>query len=102
MEDSVRIFPRETGLYRSHELFNSTLFPLRISSYLFGKSVRKYARFLKGAGIDEMPVWSSQDLGDKPFAMGLDFMGIANVSDLVFCTKRFNCLSRVRGIKEIV
>lgn len=42
----------------------------KITDYAFGDIAEQYGRFLKDAGIKEMPVWIA-DLQDKPFARQL-------------------------------
>ena len=72
-----------------------------ITSYLFGKNAKQYGQFLKGQGIDEMPIWLA-NLQDKPFATQLWLHGIdlglrsglnGNIRYLYFD-------SRMRGVRD--
>src|SRR3989338_1153047 len=38
-----------------------------ITKYAFGEHAENYGKFLKGYGIEEMPIWLA-DIQDKPFA----------------------------------
>lgn len=58
-----------------------------ITTYAFGDVAEQYGKFLKGAGIEEMPTWL-YDLQDKPFATQLWF-GVLDYWSFLYVTYRF-------------
>jgi len=74
----------------------------KISTYAFGDIAEEYGRFLRGAGINKMPIWLA-GLQDKPFVRQLWFcrLGVGGRSDLNCDYRNLHFGNiRVRGVKD--
>jgi hypothetical protein len=72
----------------------------KFTAYIFGSSAQAYGDFLKGAGIQEMPVWMVDNIGDKPFARQAWFFGLDYRLWLLGNYWDLDYDGRVRGVCE--
>ncbi|OGJ13373.1 hypothetical protein A3K82_00595 [Candidatus Pacearchaeota archaeon RBG_19FT_COMBO_34_9] len=71
-----------------------------LTVYAFRNSAQVYGDFLKDAGIEEMPVWMVNNIGDKPFARQAWFDRLDFGSRLVGYVRGLGVDYRVRGVRE--
>jgi len=70
-----------------------------ITRYAFGETAEAYGRFLKEAGIKEMPVWPLNP-NDKAIATQMWFGDLDDGSDLDGDDSYLDCNCRVRGVRQ--